>query len=100
RAALVTGNLADAEVFVRKALKADSNDQEAKIAGAQIAAQAAEWERAIELINSVAQNSPETLSRAVSQWHPQLQPPVSTTVWDQQRSFLIVCESRRVVAIL
>jgi len=80
RAALVTGNLADAEVFVRKALKADSNDQEAKIAGAQIAAQAAEWERAIELINSVAQNSPETLSRAVSQWPAQLQPPVSTTV--------------------
>jgi tetratricopeptide (TPR) repeat protein len=78
RAALIAGNLADASEFARKALEADSNDQAAKLAEAQIAAQASEWERAVKLINSVAQNSPAALSRAVSQWPAQLEPPVST----------------------
>jgi tetratricopeptide (TPR) repeat protein len=80
RAALVGGDLADAKAFADKALEADPNDQIAKIAEAQIAAQDSEWERAIKLINSIARNSPKTLSRAVSQWPAQLQPPVSTVV--------------------
>ncbi|HEY4053774.1 MAG TPA: tetratricopeptide repeat protein [Terriglobales bacterium] len=80
RAALVAGNLADAKGFADKALEADSNDQAAKVDEAQIAAQEYEWERAIKLINSVAQNSPETLSRGVSQWPSELEPPVSTAV--------------------
>ncbi|HWF06225.1 MAG TPA: tetratricopeptide repeat protein, partial [Candidatus Angelobacter sp.] len=79
RAALVA-NLADAKGFADKALEADSNDQAAKVDEAQIAAQEYEWERAIKLINSLAQNSPETLSRGVSQWPSELEPPVSTAV--------------------
>lgn len=79
-AALVAGNLADAVGFAGKALQADSNDQAAKIAEAQIAAQGSEWERAIKLINSVAENSPGTLSRAVSQWPAELEPTISTAV--------------------
>jgi tetratricopeptide (TPR) repeat protein len=80
RAELVAGNLADARVFASKAMEADPNDQTAKIAEAQIAAQDSEWEQAINLINSVAQNSPKMLSRASRQWPAQLQPPVSTAV--------------------
>ncbi|MGH9517607.1 MAG: tetratricopeptide repeat protein [Terriglobales bacterium] len=80
RAALVAGNLADAKEFAAKALAADSNDQAAKVAEAQIAAQDSEWERAIKLINSVAQDSPQTLSHALSQWPAELEPPVSTAV--------------------
>ncbi|HXF14679.1 MAG TPA: tetratricopeptide repeat protein [Terriglobales bacterium] len=80
RAALVAGNVADAKVFTGKALQADPDDQAAEIAEAQIAAQNSQWERAIKIINSVGQNSPEMLSRASRQWPPQLAPPLSNVV--------------------
>jgi tetratricopeptide (TPR) repeat protein len=79
-AALVAGDLAGAKAFADKALEADPNDEVANIAEAQIAALDSEWERALKLINSIARNSPKTLSRAVIQWPAQLQPPVSTAV--------------------
>lgn len=75
RTALVAGNLADAKQFAEKALQADANDQVAKVAEAQVAAHGSDWGRAIQLINSVARNSPGTLSRAASQWPVQLEPP-------------------------
>jgi tetratricopeptide (TPR) repeat protein len=80
RTALIEGDFADAKAYTEKALEADPNDQTAKIAETQLAAQDAEWERAIKLINSMARNSPRMLSRAVSRWPAQLQPPASTPV--------------------
>ena len=80
RAALVAGKLADAKVFVEKALEADPNDQTAKFAEAQLAAQDSEWRQAIKLIESIAGNSPATLVAAVGQWPGQLQPPASTVI--------------------
>jgi tetratricopeptide (TPR) repeat protein len=86
--ALVAGNLAEAEDAVEKALGADPNDQRAKLAEAQLAAQGSDWKRAIGLLDSVATNSPMTLSLAVSQWPAKLQPPASLPISGRAAKFL------------
>jgi tetratricopeptide (TPR) repeat protein len=87
RAALVTGNFSDAKAFARQAEEADPNDQIAKVAEAQIAAQNSEWEEAIKLIESIARNSPTTLAGAVGQWPVQLQPPASIVISSRAAKF-------------
>jgi tetratricopeptide (TPR) repeat protein len=93
RAALVAGNLADAKTYAKQALEAEPNDQEAKIATAQLAAQDSEWQRAINLINLIAQNSPRTLVRAASEWPMQLQPPNSMISGPAAKFFVCVRET-------
>lgn len=96
RAALATGNVADAKTFTDKALETDPHDPTAKITEAQIAANDSEWERAIRLINSVVRNAPETLSRVSALWPMQLQPPLSASVSAPAAKFFdCVRESQR-----
>ncbi len=74
-AALAEGDLRGAERYVHQALEADPNDQAAWIADAELAAQKAEWERAIARLNAVGQRTPSLLSQTVERWPPRLQPP-------------------------
>ena len=87
RAALVAGNFANAKAFAEKALDSNPNDQTAKVAEAQIAAQNSEWGEAIKLIELIARNSPTTLVAAMGQWPVQLQPPASTVISGRTAKF-------------
>ncbi len=78
--AIIGGNLNAASNYSEKALAADATDHGAIIIEAQLAAQRSEWDRAIKLVNSVAQNSPGALSRALGRWPGELRPPPSLTV--------------------
>lgn len=86
-AALMAGNTGGAKEFADKALKVDADDQQAKLAEAQVAAQESDWARAINLMNVIAHDSPQALSRAVRQWPAKLQPPASMAVSGPVASF-------------
>jgi tetratricopeptide (TPR) repeat protein len=87
-AALAEGDLKDAEGYLKKALEANPNDQAAWIADAELAAQKAEWARAITRLNEVAHHSPSLLSRTVGRWPPHLQPTASAVVTGPAAKFL------------
>lgn len=77
RAALASGNSANAVEDCRRALEADPNDLAAWIIDAQLAAQAGDWQRVNKRLNAVAQRSPQTLSGDAVKWPRELQPPES-----------------------
>lgn len=88
RAALASGDFNGAESYSQQALKADSNDQEAGIVDAQLAAQKSDWQRALARLDVVARHSPTLLSQAVGQWPAKLQPSTPSAVVGPAEKFL------------
>jgi tetratricopeptide (TPR) repeat protein len=88
RAALAAGDFNGAESYSQQALKADSNDQEAGIVDAELAAQKSDWQRALARLDVVARHSPTLLSQAVGQWPAKLQPSTPSAVVGPAEKFL------------
>jgi tetratricopeptide (TPR) repeat protein len=76
---LASGNRADAETDVRRALKLDANCLAAWLVQARLNAEAGEWNNACGRLNDVAKRSPQTLATAAVIWPQSLQPPNPVT---------------------
>ena len=75
RAALEKQDIPTAEEACRRALQSDPDDLAAWIIDARLAAESGNWKRAAGRINTIAQRSPQTLSRETANWPRRLQPP-------------------------
>lgn len=74
QAELQSGDSKSAAESFRRAMAADSNDLEAWIVDAELAAEAGDWKRTNQRLNEVAQRSPHFLASEAGNWPTRLYP--------------------------